>query len=91
MATIHISEAEATSDLPNLLAKVRAGAEVVIDKDASSSIVLRVATDPSVRRLSESLRMAMQYRSNATLDAEFALDLDSAVTSHLEPLQSPWE
>jgi antitoxin (DNA-binding transcriptional repressor) of toxin-antitoxin stability system len=91
MATIHISEAEAARDFAGLLARVRAGAEVVIDKGVSPSVVLRVANEPAVRRLSESLRMAREHGSTATLDGDFARDLEAAITSHPEPLQSAWD
>ena len=62
MATIHISEADALRDLPGVLARVRAGAEVVIEDPASPAVVLRTAVEPSVRRLSESLRLAREQR-----------------------------
>ena len=91
MATIHISEAEAARDLPGLLARVRAGAEVVIDKGASPSVELRLANEPTVRRLSESLRLAREHSSTATLDDVFAHDLEAVISSHPEPLQSSWK
>jgi hypothetical protein len=61
MAVIHISEAEAARDFAGLLARVRAGAEVVIDDDASAAVMLRVAAERPVRRLSESLRLAKEH------------------------------
>ncbi len=91
LATIHISEAEAARDFAGLLARVRAGAEVVINKEASPPVVLRVANEPAVRQLSESLRMAREHRSAATLDEGFAYDLDAVIDSHPEPLQSSWD
>jgi antitoxin (DNA-binding transcriptional repressor) of toxin-antitoxin stability system len=54
---IHMSEAEAANDLLSLLARVRAGAEVVIERDAEGVAVIRPAA-PQVRLLSESLRLA---------------------------------
>jgi hypothetical protein len=42
MAVIHISEAEAVRDRGAVLARVRAGAEVVIDDESSPIVVLRV-------------------------------------------------
>jgi antitoxin (DNA-binding transcriptional repressor) of toxin-antitoxin stability system len=41
MATVHISEAEAARDFPALLARVRAGEEIVIEKEAAPAVVLR--------------------------------------------------
>ena len=92
MAVIHISEAEAARDFAALLARVRAGAEIVIDNDVSSSVVLRVASERPVRRLSESLRMAREHGSTATLDGGFAADLEAVViNSHPEPLENVWD
>jgi antitoxin (DNA-binding transcriptional repressor) of toxin-antitoxin stability system len=91
MAVIHISEAEAARDFAGLLARVRAGAEVVIDDDASPAVVLRVAAELPVRRLSESLRLAKEHGSTVTLDGGFAHDLEAAINSHPEPLKSSWD
>jgi antitoxin (DNA-binding transcriptional repressor) of toxin-antitoxin stability system len=91
MATIRISEAEAARDFAGLMARVRAGAEVVIEKEASPAIVLRVAIERPVRRLSESLRMAKEHGSTATLDGGFAADLEAVVNSHPEPLENLWD
>ena len=84
---IHISEAEAASDFPPLLARVRAGAEIVIERDAEAVAVIRPA-EPHVRLLSESLRLAKERGSKATLDGDLARDLEEVVKSHREPLNS---
>ena len=90
MAVIHISEAEAASDFPGLLARVRAGEEIIIEQDASPAIVLRMADAPHLRRLSDSLRMAKEHGSTATLDGGFARDLEAVIASHSDPLENPW-
>ena len=90
MATIHISEAEAARDFTSLLARVRAGAEVVIEDAASPAVVLRVAAERSLRPLSESLHLAKERGATVTLDRSFAADLEAVVNSHLEPLENPW-
>jgi antitoxin (DNA-binding transcriptional repressor) of toxin-antitoxin stability system len=88
---IHISEAEAASDFAGLLARVRAGAEVVIESDKLPVAVVRPA-EPHVRLLSESLRLAKEHASRATLDEDFARDLEAAINSHREPLNPPaWD
>lgn len=88
---IHVSEAEAANDFASLLARVRAGAEVVIERNAEAVAVLRPAA-PNVRLLSASLRLAKERGSNTTLDGEFARDLEAVVTSHHEPLTPPaWD
>jgi antitoxin (DNA-binding transcriptional repressor) of toxin-antitoxin stability system len=90
MATIHIPESEAARDFRGLLARARAGEEIVIEKEASPAVILRAA-EPSVRRLSESLRLAREHASPVTLDGDFASDLEVAVGSHPESLDSRWD
>jgi antitoxin (DNA-binding transcriptional repressor) of toxin-antitoxin stability system len=88
---IHISEAEAASDFASLLARIRAGAEVVIEHDARPVAVVLPA-EPSVRLLSESLRLAREHGSRATLDEDFAKDVEAAIERHREPLTPPaWD
>jgi antitoxin (DNA-binding transcriptional repressor) of toxin-antitoxin stability system len=89
--TIHISEAEAASDFGKLLERVRAGAEVVIESDKLPIAVVR-PVEPLVRLLSDSLRLAREHASTATLDADFARDVEAAIASHREPLDPPaWD
>jgi antitoxin (DNA-binding transcriptional repressor) of toxin-antitoxin stability system len=88
---IHVSEAEAANDLPSLLARVRAGLEVVIERNAEAVAVLRPAA-PNVRLLSDSLRLAKERGSKTTLDGEFGRDLEAAVAGRGEPLTPPvWD
>jgi antitoxin (DNA-binding transcriptional repressor) of toxin-antitoxin stability system len=88
---IHVSEAEAADDFPALLARVRAGAEIVIERDAEAVAVIRRA-EPRVRLLSESLRLVRAHDSKATLDGDFGRDLETVVNSRREPLTPPaWD
>jgi len=88
---IHISEAEAASDFASLMARVRSGVEVVIENNERPVAVVRLA-EPYVRLLSESLRLAREHGSTATLDGEFAKDVEAAIESHREPLNPPaWD
>lgn len=43
-------------------------------------------TSPNVRPLSESLRLAKERNSAATLDGDFGRDLEHVINSHREPL-----
>jgi hypothetical protein len=88
--TIHISEADATRDFPGLIAKVRAGAEVIIDNPNASSVVVRTSANPHVRLLSESLRMAQLRNSAVTLDDRFGQDLEAVIVDHSEVVRDPW-
>lgn len=88
---IHISDKEAANDFPSLLNRVRNGAEIVIEHDARPVAVVRPA-ESHLRLLSESLRLAREHGSTATLDPDFAKDVEAAVASHREPLNPPaWD
>ena len=88
---IHISEAEAARNFTSLIARVRAGAEVVIEHETRPVAVLH-PVEPHVRLLSESLRMAREHGSTATLDDAFSKDLEIVINSHREPLHPPvWD
>jgi prevent-host-death family protein len=81
---VHISEAEAASNFAGVLARVRRGIEVVIGDEVRPVAVVRPA-EPHVRLLSESLRLAREHASRATLDEDFARDLEAAINGHREP------
>ena len=76
MATIHISEAEAARDFAALLARVRAGVEVVIESDAAPVPVLRTPSPP--RRSIEQCIALLPEDSPATIDEDFARDVRQA-------------
>lgn len=85
---IHISEAEAASNFAGLMAQVRSGVEVIIERDAHALAVVRLA-EPNVRLLSKSLALAKERASKTTLDGNFAHDLNEVISSHREPLNPP--
>jgi len=88
---IDMSEADATRDFASLLARVREGAEVVVKNGTRPIAVVRPA-EPHVRLLSESLCLAREHGSTATLDENFGKDVAAAVDSHREPLKPPaWD
>jgi hypothetical protein len=81
MATIRISEAEAIRDIRGLIARAFLGEEIVIEKDAAPSLVLRKA-GPLRRSVSESIALA-EARSKElgyepVMDAGFAADLEES-------------
>lgn len=90
---IRISEKEAVAtSVEMLLAHVRAGAEVVIEDGARPVAVLHSAAPHPGRLLSESLRLARGHGSTATLDEDFAKDVEAAIESRREPLNpSAWD
>ena len=91
MATVHISETQAAGIFAEVMARARAGVEVVIENDESPSIVLHVAAEKPLRQLSESLRLARKHGSTITLDGGFAADLEAVIDSHTEPLENLWD
>jgi hypothetical protein len=93
MATFHISEAEAARDFPALLARVHAGAEVVID--ASPAIKMSVVTESRGRLLSESIALAeahaKQLGYEPRMDPEFAADLEEIIRNRRPRDTSAWD
>ena len=87
---IHISEAEATRNFASVLARVREGAEIVIEIDARPVAVVRPAESAGPGRLlSESITLAESHGSTATLDGNFGRNVEEGIDSHREPLTSP--
>ncbi len=83
MAIIHISEAEAARDFAGLMARVRKGAEVLIDNENSSPVSVRMAVEPRGRLLSESIALAEAHAKELgcepVMDAEFAADVERRI------------
>jgi antitoxin (DNA-binding transcriptional repressor) of toxin-antitoxin stability system len=95
METIHISEDEAASDFAGLMARVRAGAEVIIENGPSPAVVLRIAKEPRRRLLSESIAIA-EARSKArvyeaVMDAGFAAELKGIIRNRRSRDTSAWD
>ena len=95
---IHISEAEAASDFAGVLARVRAGAEIVIE-GREPIVVIRageVRAEPvHGRLLSESIALAKMHEEETgkvpTLDPDFAADVEEIVKDR-RPWNPPaWE
>ena len=92
MAVGRISEDDAARDFSALLARVRAGEEIVIGPESAPVAVLKPADRPHVRKLSESLKILRERGSRATLDGDFGKDLEDVISSHREPLNPPkWD
>jgi antitoxin (DNA-binding transcriptional repressor) of toxin-antitoxin stability system len=90
MEPLHISEADAVRDLAAILRRVQAGAEVVIERDAQPFAVVRAVAPPR-RTISECIAL-MPAESTATIDPDFAKDVEAAIFAHREPLDPPaWD
>lgn len=91
---IHISEAEAASDFASLLARVRAGAEIIIENGERPVAVLHAA-DPARRSISECIALAKAHEQETgrapILDPDFAKDVEEII-NHRKPWNPPaWE
>ncbi|HLX85410.1 MAG TPA: hypothetical protein VKR59_16025 [Terriglobales bacterium] len=87
---IRISEAEAASNFAGVLARVREGAEVVIESGKLAVAVIHAPAPPR-RTISECIAL-LPENSAAIIDADFAKDVEVAVESHREPLEPPsWD
>jgi antitoxin (DNA-binding transcriptional repressor) of toxin-antitoxin stability system len=84
MAQVHMTEAELARDLHAVLEKVRQGTEVLIERDSTPVAVLR-APVVTRRKLSE-IAALLPKDSTATMDADFAADVQKAIDAHREPL-----
>lgn len=94
MATIHITEAEAIRDIKGLLVRASLGTEIVIEKEAAPSLVLRKAA-PLRRSISESIALA-EARSKElgykpVMDAGFAADLEKIIAGRKPRDTSAWD
>lgn len=92
---MYIPESEAARDLPGLLARVRAGEEIVIEKEASPPVLLRVAVEPRGRLLSESLALAEAHAKETgfdpVMDPGFAADLEDIIRNRKPRDTSEWD
>ncbi|MBS1826870.1 MAG: hypothetical protein JST93_16250 [Acidobacteria bacterium] len=90
MGPLRVSESDVVRDLDAILLRVQAGVEVVIERDAQPVAVIRAAAPPR-RTISECIAL-MPAESTATIDPEFAQDVEAAITAHREPLEPPaWD
>jgi antitoxin (DNA-binding transcriptional repressor) of toxin-antitoxin stability system len=91
---IHISEAEAEGNFRVLMARVRAGAEIVIEDNARPVAVLSAANGMR-RTVAECIASAKAHEEETgkapVLDADFAEDLEE-ILGHRKPWNPPaWE
>jgi antitoxin (DNA-binding transcriptional repressor) of toxin-antitoxin stability system len=87
MATFRVSEADAARDFAGLIARVRAGAEVVIESDAMPVAVMHAPAQLG-RTLEEATALLPEY-SDATMDEDFAHDVEAAIAALRDPLNPP--
>ena len=94
MATFHISEAEAESNFADLMEKVRAGGEIVIESGKNPVAVLRPA-DLGRRSVSESIALAearaKRLGYEPVMDEEYAADMREIIANRKPRDTSAWD
>lgn len=90
MEPLHISEADLAKNIGAILQRVQTGGEVIVERNAQPVAVIRPA-EPVRRKISECIAM-LPADSTATIDPDFAKDVEAAIESHREPLEPPsWD
>jgi hypothetical protein len=91
MGTLRITEAELTRDIHAVLAKVRDGAEILVEEDHRAVALIRSPL-PKGRLLSECIALAEARGSTATLDEGFMKDVEEGIASRSQSWNPPsWE
>jgi antitoxin (DNA-binding transcriptional repressor) of toxin-antitoxin stability system len=91
MAELHLTEAELARDVHGVMERVRQGAEVIVERDAEPVAVIK-SPQFRGRSIDECIALIKAHGSHATLDDEFAKDLEAIIDSRREPLNPPeWD
>ena len=91
MAVVHMSEADVVKDIAAVLAKVRQGSEIVIEQGNRPVAVIK-PSKPAGRLISEVIADLKSRGSDATMDDDFAGDIDEGIKTHRQPWNPPsWE
>ena len=90
MLQVHMTEAEIAGNFAAAMEKVKQGLEVVVEYEHQPVAVLKAA-EPPRRTLSECIAL-LPADSTATIDEDFAADVEAAVAAHREALEPPaWD
>jgi hypothetical protein len=91
MAQLHMTEADVAKDFAAVMEKIRQGAEVIVERDAQPVAVIKLPVFRG-RSIDECIALAKAHGSHATLDDDFASDLEDIIDSRREPLSPPlWD
>jgi antitoxin (DNA-binding transcriptional repressor) of toxin-antitoxin stability system len=90
MDPLRIDESDLARDVRSILKRVESGGEVIIERDAHPVAVIR-AVELVRRKISDCIAL-IPADSTATIDADFAKDVEAAIAAHREPLEPPaWD
>jgi antitoxin (DNA-binding transcriptional repressor) of toxin-antitoxin stability system len=91
MAVLHISEAELARDVHAVMEKVRHGVEIVVEQDHRPVAVIK-PSQPAGRMISEIVADLEAHGSAATMDEDFARDIEEGIKTLRQPWNPPsWE
>ncbi len=85
-----MTEAEVTKDFAAVLEKVRQGTEVVIEEGYRTVAVISPVKCPG-RPIDECIALAKAHGSGATLDEDFASDLEEVIGERKPLDTSAWD
>ena len=91
MAVVHMSEADVVKDIAAVLAKVRQGSEIVIEQGNRPVAVIK-PSKPVGRMISEVIADLRARGSNASIDDDFARDVEKGIEANRQPRNPPsWD
>ena len=88
MATVHITESDLARDTHAVIEQVQSGTEVVIEKDRRPIAVIK-APAAQGRMISEIIADLEARGSQATMDDDFARDIEDGIKAQREPWNPP--
>ena len=90
--TLRLTEAELARDIHAVLAKVREGAEVIVEQDHRPVAVIKTPQGPG-RKISECIALAKAHEEQLGYapvpDPDFAKDAQAVIDARPEPFQPP--
>jgi antitoxin (DNA-binding transcriptional repressor) of toxin-antitoxin stability system len=87
VATFRISEADAARNFAGLMARVRAGEEVIIESGSAPVAVIKAPFQPH-RKIKDILAL-LPDDDTMRMGPDFADDVEAAIATHREPLNPP--
>ena len=92
MATVRITEAELARDVRAVLEKIERGSEVIIEREDHRPVAVMRQLQPAGRMISEVIADLKARGSDATMDDDFARDIEEGIKAHRQPWNPPsWE
>lgn len=95
MATVHISEAAAARDFTGLMARVRAGEEIIIDSGSTPVAIIRLAGRPMDGSVTATIARLKAREDELghpiTMGADYADDLEEIVNNRKPRDTSAWD